>query len=124
MACISNANQSQLSTLQAMLRAVALAIESFEAPLSISMQDCLQAIDSIRHQAVGVVDKISAILPSNLDHSQQSHSDGQYNEEKLKPHIRFGTALKAVLMNGKKLQELRAQIKGHIYLPFGRFKCR
>jgi hypothetical protein len=89
-----------------MLRALAIAIESFESPLSAPMQDCLHAIDSIRAEAVRVVTKISATLPSFPDQGHQS-LDGEH-----KPHVRFGPALKAVLMNGKKLQEMKARIRG------------
>jgi hypothetical protein len=94
-----------------MLRAVAIAVESFESPLSTSMQDCLDAIDSIRGEAVGVVAKISAYLPSFPDYSNQN-ANGEGDEREHKPHIRLVPALKAVLINGKRLQELRAQIRG------------
>jgi hypothetical protein len=90
-----------------MLRAVARAVESFENPLSTSMQDCLDAIDSIRGEAVGVVAKISAYLPSFPDYSNQN-ANSEGDEREHKPHIRFVPALKAVLINGKRLQELRA----------------
>jgi hypothetical protein len=93
-----------------MLRAVAIAIESFESPLSAPMQDCLGAIDSIQTEAVRVIARLSATLPSFPDQSPQSlNGDG---DGRKKPNIRFGTALKTVLMNGKRLQELRTQIRG------------
>jgi hypothetical protein len=101
----------QLSTLQAMLRAVAVAVESFMSPPSAPMQDCLGAVDSIRSQAVEVVTKLSAALPSLPDHTAVALNEND-NQRKQKPTIRFGPALKAVLMNGKRIQELRAQIRG------------
>jgi hypothetical protein len=93
-----------------MLRAVAIAIESFQSPLCPAMQDCLAAIDSIRTEAVRVVAKLSASLPSYPDQSL-TFLDGERDERRVSK-IPFGTALKAVFMNGKKFQELRAQIKG------------
>jgi hypothetical protein len=92
-----------------MLRAVAIAIESFNSPLSPSMQDCLVAIDSIRAEAVRVVAKLSALLPSSS--GEHLNIDGEC-EERAAPKIRFASALKTVFMNGKKFQELRAQIRG------------
>jgi hypothetical protein len=83
-----------------MLRAVAIAIESFESPLSTLMQDSLGAIEGIQGEAVRVVAKISASLPSFPDHSHQN-LDGEGDEREQKPHIRFRPALKVVLMNGK-----------------------
>ena len=92
-----------------MLRAVAVAIESFKGPLSPQVQDCLVAIDSIRAEAVRVVAKLSAMLPSYAE--ERVHVDGEF-EEKVAPKTRFVSAVKTVLMSGKKFQELRAQLRG------------
>lgn len=94
-----------------MLRAVAIAVESFERPLVGPMQDCLGAVDSIRGEAVRVVAQISSRLPSFPGHGNPN-LDVESDEGDHKPSIRFRPALKAILVNGKKFQELRAQIRG------------
>jgi hypothetical protein len=95
--------------MQAMLRAVAIAVDSFRSPLSASMRECIGVIDCIRLEAARVVANLAASLPS-FDGQDLPSSDGQ--RERRKSNIRFGTALKTIFLSGKKLQELRAQIRG------------